>query len=40
MRATMGLTERAAKELHDHGTYRAMFEGAMSWDKANGLFQK
>jgi 2-methylisocitrate lyase-like PEP mutase family enzyme len=40
MRATMGLTQRAAKELHDGGTYRAMFEGAMSWDKANGLFQK
>jgi 2-methylisocitrate lyase-like PEP mutase family enzyme len=40
MRATMGLTQRAARELHDAGTYRAMFEGAMAWDKANGLFQK
>ena len=40
MRATMGLTQRAAQELHDSGTYRAMFEGAMSWDKANRLFQK
>lgn len=40
MRATMGLTQRAAKELHDNGTYRAMFEGAMTWDQANGLFQK
>ena len=40
MRATMGLTQRAANELHESGTYRAMFEGAMSWDKANGLFQK
>jgi 2-methylisocitrate lyase-like PEP mutase family enzyme len=40
MRAAMGLTQRAAKELRDSGTYRSMFEGAMSWDKANGLFQK
>jgi 2-methylisocitrate lyase-like PEP mutase family enzyme len=40
MRAAMGLTQRAAEELRDSGTYRAMFEGAMSWDKANGLFQK
>jgi 2-methylisocitrate lyase-like PEP mutase family enzyme len=40
MRAAMGLTQRAAEELHGSGTYRAMFEGAMSWDKANGLFRK
>lgn len=40
MRATMGLTQRAANELHESGTYRAMFEGAMSWDKANALFQR
>jgi 2-methylisocitrate lyase-like PEP mutase family enzyme len=40
MRATMGLAQRAAKELHDSGTYRAMFDGAISWDAANKLFQK
>jgi 2-methylisocitrate lyase-like PEP mutase family enzyme len=40
MRATMGLTQRAAKELRESGTYGAMFEGAISWDAANRLFQK
>jgi 2-methylisocitrate lyase-like PEP mutase family enzyme len=40
MRATMGLTQRAARELHDSGTYGAMFEGAMPWDRANQLFKK
>ena len=39
-RAAMGLTQRAARELRDHGTYSAMLEGAMSWTEANKLFQK
>jgi 2-methylisocitrate lyase-like PEP mutase family enzyme len=39
-RAVMGLTQRAARELHDSGTYRAMFDGAMPWAEANQLFQK
>ena len=39
-RAAMGLTQRAARELRDHGTYAAMLEGAMPWDEANGLFRK
>ncbi|HEY0704141.1 MAG TPA: isocitrate lyase/phosphoenolpyruvate mutase family protein [Candidatus Acidoferrales bacterium] len=39
-RAVMGLTQRAARELHDSGTYRAMFDGAMPWNEANQLFKK
>jgi len=39
-RAAMGLTQRAARELRDHGTYGTMLEGAMSWTEANQLFQK
>jgi 2-methylisocitrate lyase-like PEP mutase family enzyme len=39
-RAAMGVTQRAARELRDHGTYSAMLDGAMSWDEANGLFRK
>lgn len=39
-RAVMGLTQRAARELHDSGTYRAMFDGAMPWAEANKLFEK
>jgi 2-methylisocitrate lyase-like PEP mutase family enzyme len=40
MRATMGLTQRAARELRDSGTYSAMVEGAMPWAEANQLFQE
>jgi len=40
MRATMGLTQRAAVELFTKGTYGAMFDRAMPWDEANGLFRK
>ncbi len=39
-RAVMGLTQRAARELLESGTYRAMFDGAMPWAEANKLFQK
>jgi 2-methylisocitrate lyase-like PEP mutase family enzyme len=39
-RAVMGLTQRAARELLESGTYRAMFDGAMPWNEANQLFQK
>jgi 2-methylisocitrate lyase-like PEP mutase family enzyme len=39
-RAAMGVTQRAARELRDHGTYGVMFEGAMPWAEANGLFRK
>lgn len=38
MRAAMGLMERIAKELFDHGTYASMTEGAMSYADANHLF--
>jgi 2-methylisocitrate lyase-like PEP mutase family enzyme len=40
MRAALGLTQRAARELRKTGTYTAMFEGAMPWAEANELFQK
>jgi 2-methylisocitrate lyase-like PEP mutase family enzyme len=39
MRATMGLTDRIAKELLEHGTYSAFTEGAMSYPDANRLFE-
>jgi 2-methylisocitrate lyase-like PEP mutase family enzyme len=39
-RAVMGLTQRAARELFQSGTYRAMFDGAMPWAEANKLFEK
>jgi 2-methylisocitrate lyase-like PEP mutase family enzyme len=40
MRAAMGLTERIARELLDHGTYSSMTEGAMPYADANRLFGK
>jgi len=40
MRAAMGLIERIAKELFEHGTYAVMTEGAMSYADANHLFDK
>lgn len=40
MRASMGLTQRIAKELREQGTFRAMTEGAMDYITANRLFQK
>ena len=38
MRACMGLTQKMAKELREHGTYAAMAEGAMNYVDANLLF--
>jgi 2-methylisocitrate lyase-like PEP mutase family enzyme len=40
MRAAMGLTQRIAKELKDHGTFASMTEGAMPYKEANELFMK
>lgn len=39
MRASMGLTQRIAKELRDQGTYSSMTDGAMPYPEANRLFQ-
>jgi 2-methylisocitrate lyase-like PEP mutase family enzyme len=39
MRATMGLTERIAKELLERGTYSAFTDGAMHYADANRLFE-
>jgi len=39
MRATMGLTQRIAKELHDRGTY-SFLEVAMPYVDANRLFDE
>jgi 2-methylisocitrate lyase-like PEP mutase family enzyme len=40
MRAAMGLTQRIAKELKEHGTFASMTEGAMPYLDANKLFMK
>jgi 2-methylisocitrate lyase-like PEP mutase family enzyme len=40
MRASMGLTQRIAKELKEHGTFALMTEGAMPYLEANQLFMK
>jgi 2-methylisocitrate lyase-like PEP mutase family enzyme len=40
MRAAMGLTQRIAKELKEHGTFAAMTDGAMPYKEANELFMK
>ena len=40
MRASMGLTQRIAKELMEHGTFASMTEGAMPYKEANELFMK
>jgi 2-methylisocitrate lyase-like PEP mutase family enzyme len=39
MRASMGLTQRIAKELRDLGTYSSMTDGAMPYAEANRLFR-
>jgi 2-methylisocitrate lyase-like PEP mutase family enzyme len=39
MRATMGLTDRIARELRDHGTFASMIEGAISYADSNRLFE-
>lgn len=38
MRAALGLLDRIARQLHDHGAYLAMWNGAMPYAEANGLF--
>ena len=40
MRASMGLTQRIAKELKECGTFASMTEGAMPYLEANQLFMK
>ena len=40
MRASMGLTQRIAQELREHGTYSSMTEGMMNYVDANRLFMK
>ncbi len=40
MRASMGLTQKIAKELREHGTYSSMTEIAMNYVDANRLFMK
>jgi 2-methylisocitrate lyase-like PEP mutase family enzyme len=40
MRATMGLTQRIAKELREQGTFSSLLEGAMPYADANRLFEK
>ena len=40
MRASMGLTQRIAKELKEHGTFASMTDGAMPYKEANELFMK
>lgn len=37
MRATLGLTERIARELRDQGTYASMAEGAMPYADVNRM---
>ncbi len=37
MRATLGLTDHIARELHDHGTYTAMVDGAIPYADVNRL---
>jgi 2-methylisocitrate lyase-like PEP mutase family enzyme len=37
MRATLGLVDRIARELHDSGTYMAMLEGAIPYADVNRL---
>jgi 2-methylisocitrate lyase-like PEP mutase family enzyme len=40
MRASMGLTQRIAKELKERGTFASMTEGALQYKEANELFMK
>jgi len=39
MRATLGLVDRIARELHDHGTYSAMTDGAIPYADVNKLLE-
>jgi 2-methylisocitrate lyase-like PEP mutase family enzyme len=40
MRATLGLTARIARQLHDEGTFSLMTDGAMTYADANRLFTR
>jgi 2-methylisocitrate lyase-like PEP mutase family enzyme len=40
MRATLGLTARMARQLHDEGTFSLMTDGAMTYADANRLFTR
>jgi len=40
MRATLGLTARIARQLHDGGTFSLMTDGAMTYADANRLFTR
>jgi 2-methylisocitrate lyase-like PEP mutase family enzyme len=40
MRATMGLTQRIARELKEQGTFASMTDGALEYKEANKLFMK
>jgi 2-methylisocitrate lyase-like PEP mutase family enzyme len=40
MRAAMGLMDRIAKELFEHGTYSSFTDGAFPYADANRLFEK
>lgn len=39
MRATLGLVDRIARELYDHGTYQAMLEGAIPYAEVNRILE-
>jgi 2-methylisocitrate lyase-like PEP mutase family enzyme len=40
MRATLGLVDRIAGELHDHGTYNSMVDGEIPYADVNRLLAK
>jgi 2-methylisocitrate lyase-like PEP mutase family enzyme len=40
MRATLGLTARIARQLHDEGAFSLMTDGAMTYADANRLFTR
>ena len=39
MRATLGLVDRIARELRDHGTYQSMLDGAIPYPDVNRLLE-
>ena len=40
MRATLGLTQRIAKELLEHGTYESMTQGAMPYADVQQMLKR
>lgn len=40
MRATLGLVDRIARELHDHGMYTSMLESAIPYADVNRLLER